>query len=62
MQLKENLSRDLPGGPVVETLRFQWSGWVQVRSLDGELRSHMPRGVAKNNKQQQQQQKLRVLL
>ena len=37
--------RDFPAGPVVKTPQG-----VQVRSLVGELRSHMPRGVAKKKK------------
>ena len=44
--------RDFPAGPVVKTPQG-----VQVRSLVGELRSHMPRGVAKKKKK-----KLAILL
>ena len=36
--------QDFPGGPVVKTLLLQG---VQVQSLVGELRSHMPYGMAK---------------
>ena len=39
---------DLPGSPVVKIL-FPVQG-MQVRSLVGELRSHMPYGVAKKLK------------
>ena len=38
--------RGFPGGPVVKTLRFHCRGlefWI--RSLVGELRSHMPQGT-----------------
>ena len=35
--------RDFPGGPVVKTLPSM-EGGVQVESLVGELRSHMPGG------------------
>ena len=34
--------RDFPGGPVVQNLPS--NAGTQVRSLIGELRSHMPRG------------------
>ena len=37
---------DFPGGPVVKTPRLQCRG-AWARSLVGELRSHMPGGVAK---------------
>ena len=42
-------SKDFPGGPVVKTPRFQCRG----RGFDpwsGELRSHVPCGVAKKKK------------
>ena len=41
------LTLALPGGPVVKTLPSNAGVWV--RSLVGELRSHMPRGMAQNN-------------
>ena len=40
-QFKKRSFRDFPGGPVVKPLRFQ------CQYLVGELRSHMPRYVAK---------------
>ena len=43
--LKINITGDFPGGPVVKTaLPLQGA---QVRSLVGELGSHMPRSTAK---------------
>ena len=50
--------QDFPGGPVVETPRFQrrgcgfgpWSGKARVPSLVGELRSHMPCRAARKKK------------
>ena len=42
MKSKE-VSGDFPGGPVVEDSMLLLPG-EQVRSLVGELRSHMPRG------------------
>ena len=43
----KNINRwDLPGGPVLNILCFHYRG-VWLQSLVGELRSHMPCGMAK---------------
>ena len=39
------MSRDFPGDPVVKTLPFPAGG---AGLIPGELRTHMPWGVAKN--------------
>jgi len=43
--LKNRMSRDFPGDPVVKTLPFPAGG---AGLIPGELRTHMPWGVAKN--------------
>ena len=42
----KNEKRDFPGGPVVRLSELPMQG-AHVQSLVGELRSHMPNGVAK---------------
>ena len=42
--LKNRMSRDFPGDPLVKTLPFPAGG---AGLIPGELRSHMPWGVAK---------------
>ena len=53
---KKKANRDLPGGPVVKMLCFQCWG-VLIPSLVGELRSHMPWGVAKSLKKKKKANK-----
>ena len=43
---------DFPGNPVVKTLLS--NAGAQIRSLAGKLRSHMPRGLKKQNIKQKQ--------
>ena len=45
---KNHVSWDFPGSPVVDSALPLWG--VQVRSLVGELRSHMPRSPKKKKK------------
>ena len=45
--IKKKKSRAFSSGPVVKTLRFHFRGH-RFKFLVGELRSYMPRGIAKN--------------
>ena len=46
---KKKKSRAFSSGPVVKTLRFHFRGH-RFKFLVGELRSYMPRGIAKKKK------------
>ena len=43
--------RDVPGGPVVKTLRFRSRGVVWIQSLVRELRSYVPCGGPRKKKE-----------
>ena len=48
-EVLEGAKGDFPGGPVVRTPRFQCKG-RGFNTWSGELRSHMPHGMAKKKK------------
>ena len=52
-------SRDVPGGPVVTTLSFQFGVCVCVQSLVGEVRSHMLHSVGQKIRKKK---KLQIVL
>ena len=56
---KINSKWDFSGGPVVKTLCFHWGG-TQVISLAGDLRSHMPQGMAKTNPKKKKKKQLKM--
>ena len=51
--LKFSVDWDFPDGPVVKTLLPLQGAWVQ--SLDRELRSHKPHGMAKKKKREEKE-------